>query len=262
MRFGLPPSGSIATYGLAGAAIAVYVISWMMKGALLEPLAFWVDGSHLWGLVTYPFASAGSGQFILWFLVEIYWLYWVGASAESALGAGKYLAFFFVSSALAAIFVWIGAIILGIHYAGGPILAGLELPLAALTVAWGVRHRSQSILLMFIIPVQGMVLVWLTLAFVLFRYGSILENPIMGLFASLHLGAAYLFADNRIPNLPFRRGSSRDESRRRKEAELRDAAFREDVRQRKQERAERERLRRLFEGSMTDDGSGSDDEDR
>lgn len=249
----MPPSGSIATYALAGAAIAVYVISWMMQGALLRPLAFWPDGSHLWGLLTYPFASAGSGQFILWFLIEIYWLYWVGASAESALGAGKYLAFFFISTALAAIFVWIGSIILGIHFAAGGILAGLELPLGALTVAWGARHRTQSIVLMFIIPVQGMVLVWLTVAFILFRYGSILENPLMGLFASLHLGAAYLFADNRIPNLPFRRGSSREESKRRKEAERRDAAFREDVRQRKHDREERERLRKMFEGSMSDD---------
>lgn len=239
-----------ATYAIIGVALAVFVLSWLTQGTLGMPLMFWVDGSHPWGVLTYPFSSTGNGLGLFWFLLALYWLFWVGTSAEGDLGTPKFVAFFFVASILAAAFIWLGIALLGLA-ARGPVLGGLELPIAALTVAWGVRHLHESILLFAVIPVPGWLLAWLTVALTLFGFGSMFGAPVMGVFACLHLGAAWLFASNRIPALEYGRGSSRE--RQLKATERMNKPYYEDVRKREQERADRERLRKLFEGSMGDD---------
>jgi membrane associated rhomboid family serine protease len=243
-------SAQPGTVGLIATLLGTFVISWVMRGALVEPLQFWTDWSHPWGLVTYAWASTGDGQGLFWFLIELYWLWWVGTSAERELGTAKYLAFFFAATVAAALFLWAGLAV--VH--GGvrlPILGGPGLAISALTVAWGFRNPRGTILLFAIIPISGLILAWLTIALTLFGYGSMYQAPLIGLFAILHLGLAYLFATNRFPGVAYARTVAVKGPV--KATEARDKGYYDDVRKREKEREERERLRKLFESSMKDD---------
>lgn len=243
--------GVPGTIGLIASLLAVFVLSWLMSGKIADPLQFYSNWSQPWGLVTYMWASMGNGQELFWFLIELYWLWWVGSAAEAQLGTGKFVGFFIVSGVVAALFIWAGLSMVhpGLYVA---IMGGPGLAIAALTVAWGARNPHQNILLFGIIPIPGWILAWLTVALTLFGYGSMYRAPLIGGFAVLHLGLAYLFATNRIPGLLY----SREQAPRRsqlKATEARDRSYYDDVKKREQERAERERLRKLFEDSMKDD---------
>jgi membrane associated rhomboid family serine protease len=239
-----------ATIVLIGSFLAIFVLSWMMNGSLSEPLQFKTEFSQPWGLLTYPWASTGNGMGLLWFLLEMYWLFWVGGATEQDLGTKKYLAVFFGSAVAAALFLWLG---LALVYPGQslPIVQGPGLAISALTVIWGVRNPTVCIRLMMCIPVAGWILAWLTVALTLFGFGSLYHAPLIGVFAIGHLGLAYLFAANRLPGVTYGR---QDVSRAAMKAtERRDKSYFEDVRRREQDRAERERLRKMFEDSMNDD---------
>lgn len=241
-----------ATLAIIIASLAIFVLSWFMHGKLLEPLTFWTDWKRPWGILTYPFANSGDGTGLFWFLIELYWLWWVGTSAEQDLGTPKFLGFFFAMTALAGLFIWAGLKI--VHPEAIGALGGLSLPVAALTVAWGTRHPHENILLFAIIPIPGWILAWLTVALVLFGMGSEFQAPLMGLFACLHLGLAYLFASNKLPAVTYSKGVSFTKPQGPlKAAERQDKKYYEDVKRREQERAERERLRKLFESSIDDD---------
>ncbi|MFI5386349.1 MAG: rhomboid family intramembrane serine protease [Fimbriimonadales bacterium] len=244
-------SGAPATWALIGAALGIFVISWLMLGKLYEPLSFALDWSRPWGLLTYSFANFGNGMGLFWFLLELYWLFWVGTSTEIDLGRTRYLVFFFASAVVAALFIWLGMVI--VHPGATAALGGLELPISALTVAWGTRHKHENILLMAIIPIPGWILAWLTVALVIFGYGSAFAAPLMGAFAALHLGLAYLYAENRIPNFAYGREGGRTPEQNLKRTEKMDRKYYDDVKKREQDRAEREKLRKLFENSMGDD---------
>jgi len=106
---------------------------------------------------------------------------------------------------------------------------------------------------MAIIPIPGWLLAWLTAAITLFGYGTAYSAPLMGAFACLHLLLAYFYASNRIPNLAYGRAGGPTNYQNLKRTERMDKSYFDDVRKREQDRAEREKLRKLFEDSMTDD---------
>lgn len=244
---------SPATMALIGLSLSIFVLSWMMNGKLFEPLSFATDWSRPWGILTYPFANGGNGGGLFWFLLELYWLFWVGSVTESEVGTPRFVAFFFAMSVLAALCIWLGMVL--IHPGHAAALGGLELAISALTVAWGTRHAHENILLMFIIPVPGWILAWLTAFLVMFGFGSMYAAPVMGLFASVHLILAYLYAANRIPNLAYGRAPAAVREKFLKATEKRDQSYYDDVRKREEERKDRERLRKLFEDSMKDGDS-------
>ena len=257
-------SGAPVTLALIASFVGIFVISWLMKGTVAAPLAFLTDWSQPWGIVTYAWASSGDGQGLFWFLLEMYWLWWVGSAAEVQLGTKKYIGFFLASIVLAGLFLYLGLMLvyprghipnsdIPLAVGGGPGLA-----IAALTVAWGVRNPRDHIMLMFVIPVPGLILAWLTVALTLFGYGSMYGAPLVGLFAILHLGLVYLFATNRIPGVSFNKAPIATSSVRPNEAFLKktekmDKSYYDDVKRREKEREERDRLRKLFEDSMKDD---------
>jgi hypothetical protein len=243
-------SAAPGTLALIATLLGTFVISWIMRGALVNPLQFWTDWSHPWGIVTYAWASTGDGTGLFWFLIELYWLWWVGSSSERDLGTQKYLGFFFAATVAACLFLWVGLILVhpGVRL---PILGGPGLAISALTVAWGFRNPRGTILLFAIIPVSGLLLAWLTIALTLFGYGSMYAAPLIGLFAILHLGLAYLFATNKFPGVAYSRPVAPQGPL--KASERQDKKYYDDVRRREQEREERERLRKLFESSMKDD---------
>jgi membrane associated rhomboid family serine protease len=243
-------SGTPATFLLIGSFLAAFVLSWLMRSSVTNPLQFYTDWSQPWGLITYAWANTSDGQGLFWFLLEMYWLWWVGTSCERDLGTPKYLAFFFASIAAAALFLWAG-----ISLVHGrvplPILGGPGLAISAVTVAWGVRNPRACVKLFACIPVTGTVLAWLIVALDLFGYGSLYHAPIIGLFAIAHLGLAYLFATNRLPGVTYSRVNPSYQAA--KAHERQDKSYFDEVRRREQDRVERERLRKLFEKSVDDE---------
>lgn len=244
-------NGAPATYAMIALCLIMFVVTWFMPRTVGNHFAFVTDFSQPWGLLTYPFAVGGNGTAFFWFVLTLFWFFWVGTSTERDLGTAKFLGFFFGSSILAGIFLALGA---GLHRFSA-YEAGLNLPLAALTVLWGCRHMTEQIHLWMVIPIAGKWLAILTVFMTLFGYGTMYASPLMGVFACLHLGLAYLVATNRVPFFLYSRPVYK--SKVSKATETRDKSYYDDVKRREQQRDERERLRKLFEGSLKDD-AGND----
>lgn len=130
-------------------------------------------------------------------------------------------------------------------------LSGILIPDAALTVIWAARQPNACVMVFGLIPVKAKWIAWLGVASVLVSYGA--GNLVMGFTSLLSCLAAFLYATNR---LPIRYGFSQMSGgapRKSKAQKEKEDAYLSDVFLREQERAERERLRRLFEGSLEDD---------
>ncbi|MFN3682715.1 MAG: rhomboid family intramembrane serine protease [Fimbriimonadaceae bacterium] len=191
-----------------------------------------------WTFVTYPFAF-GRGD-LIGVLFACLWLYGIGGQLERVWGRTRFLGFFFAMAALGALALLIGGFLTGI----GATLAGAFMPLAALTVAWGTLYPNQPVTFLFVLPMTGKWLAWLSAILVFF--GS--SDPAMALFACTPLILAWAYAGGRLGSL----GASRPVERTWRGFRD-DPRFREEVERRERERRERERLRRLFENSLGDD---------
>jgi len=245
-------SGNPATIVILAISAAVWLISWMTQGTFGLRLSFYSDFSQPWGVVTYPFASYGLGTGFVWVLLLFYWFWWVASDNERMLGTAKFVAVFFGFAVAALVFLFIGALLHRMLFVEpGPNLSGLELVTAALTVMWCVRNKGAMVRMFAILPVSGLILGWITVGIVLFGYGSIYRSPLMGVFACLHLGLAYLFVIGRVPGLTYARPSQ--SSKVLKAQEQRSRAYYDEVSRRAKDREERERLRKLFEGSLKDE---------
>lgn len=234
------------TVGIIVVAIGNFLISWVAGGGSWNPfLAFFAEGAfaHPWTFLTHPFAAEAAD--VLGIIFMSYWLWFMGGTVEKELGSGPFAIFFGVITVVPALMMLAVQVITG-H---SMMLYGLYLPVAGVTVAWATRHPNQSILFMMIIPILAKWLGWLTVILVVFRYGY--PNPPVGLFAGVHLLLAYMYAANRFP-FAWGGGGIRTKKQQWLPREKDDRYLR-DVRDREMERAERERLRKLFEGSLKDD---------
>lgn len=191
-----------------------------------------------WTFLGYPFAM-GRGD-LLGALFGCLWLYGIGGQLEQTWGRRRFLGFFFAMAVLGALAFFVAGFLLG----AGSVLAGPWMPLAAVTVAWGTLYPNQPVTFMFVLPLTGRWLAWLSAILVFF--GS--PNPAMALFACTPLILAWAYAGGRLGSLGASRPTPRSWRGTRD-----DPRYREEVRRREQERAERERLRRLFENSLRDD---------
>lgn len=230
--------GAPVTIGLLAALVVAFLASWFTRGEpFFEWFALFPGVFRPWTFLSYPFADRGDGTGLLWFLLFLLWFYWVGTSVERDLGARKYAAGLAVATLVGGLFVGLGREAFKVAQP----LYGAGLPIAALTVAWGIRNKTAQIRLWAIIPITGFILALLTIAITLFGYGT--GSPIVGVLACVPLALAWLFAENR---LPVKYSKPVYQYRPSKAKERMDEAYYEDVRQREREREERERLRRLF----------------
>ncbi|RYG46791.1 hypothetical protein EON79_09160 [bacterium] len=197
-------------------------------------------GERPWSFLTYPLAYTGvGGPFtILFFIFLLFWVLFAGGFLEKDAGIGKAAAFWVVMTVLPAIVMGIGGRLLG---TGVP-LAGPYLPVAAVTVYWGIRNKEFPILLWGILPLKGLYIAILDVVGTFFMFGAGGgAAPILGLLACIHLGIAWLLAERamiRIPDVPKKTKAQLE----------REEKFEDEVLRRKKERDEVERLRRLLEG--------------
>ncbi|MCH7905012.1 MAG: hypothetical protein IH944_10665 [Armatimonadetes bacterium] len=237
--------------GLVIALLVAFVLNWLPGIGETFRAAFMFDPTlgKPWTIFTYPLAFPGAQFFF--FLIMCWWLYQVGRMLEPSMGMWTYVASFAVFSLLGGIGVAIGDAVFS-----GKAIAGIGLPVAAMTVLWGARYQSEVVRLMLLIPIKGVWLAAITAALVFFGYGD--GNPLIGAFALLPLVAAWFYGTDKIPFMRFGQVPSVADARVKKKDTAEFHTYIDKVRERETERKERERLRALFEDSLEDDDKSDD----
>ena len=145
-----------------------------------------------WTLLTYPLVTYD--PFTL--LFAGYWLWVVGGTLERSWTSYMFLRFFASVTLATSASLWVGSSLLsaaGLEHVGNVYLSSLWLPLAGLTVAWCLLNPEQIVLLGFVLPIPGRVLLWITVALVYFGVAMGFGAPWLGFFALAGVGYAYLF---------------------------------------------------------------------
>lgn len=235
------------TVAILALIVVGFLISFFTNGITLapeigfEPSIAW---QRPWSFLTYPFAySPGAFLSVLFICL---WLFSMGGSVEREMGTLKFCVFWVVMTVLGALFLLIGAKLTGFQGA----LYGAFMPTAAVTVAWGTRYPETTIMVMFVIPLKGKWIAWIAAGLLFF--GTTAQ---LAVFAAAPLLLAYLLAAEKLPGISFGAGKSANAvgARERKQQQKKFTEFKDKIREREQERAERERLRKLFESSLKDD---------
>lgn len=240
--------GAPVTVAVIVIAAVNFLINWLSGGRdAWNALLTFTPGTALslpWTLLTWPI-SAEAPDFI-GTVFMCYWMWVIGGMVERELSSLRYSVFLLVMALIPALMMLLALPILGDSRA----LWGLYLLAAAVTIAWATRNPNQTMLFMMVVPIAAKWLAWLTVGIVIFGYGF--PKPVLGLLAAVHLLVAYLYAANKIPFLQWGRAAF-VQNRQGWKPQERDNRYFDEVRKREQERAERERLRKLFEGSLGED---------
>lgn len=199
-----------------------------------------------WAMLTYPLLVKDP----ISLLIQGLWLYMVGGSLERSWGARPFAALFFIFTALAAV-AFVPA---GYLFRADVGLAGLTLPLSALTVAWAALDPELEIYFWGVLPLKlkmlALVDVLLTYFYFGFTYG-----PLVAVFTLAGPAAAWYYV-RKLPRLTFagpaRRPRTRFRELLRDEPPPRERVPRPNPLRRRQEQAEQERLRKLL--GEDDDG--------
>jgi membrane associated rhomboid family serine protease len=233
-----------ATTGIVVVLIACFVAIWAGATGFASQLVFYSAPSMAlarpWTFITYPFVADSAVGVIFACL----WLWGLGGSLERDLGSLRFLIAWLVFSALSAIFVLLGTALF--HVPATP-LHSAWVPISMVTVMWGTRNPDAPITLMFVLPVTGKWIAWLSVALVLLG-----TSPQVAVFAAIPCALAYFFAANKIPFIPFAKSDQRFMGTEKK-WERYDKSYYDEVQRREKDREERDRLRKLFEGSLQDD---------
>jgi|CXWL01.1.fsa_nt_gi membrane associated rhomboid family serine protease len=225
-----------------GVNILAFLFGWAMRRDIGVAFAFNTASvaTSPWQMLTYSFVPTFD---LIGVIFSSMWIWNIGTSVERDLGSKRYLLVLFLYSVLAALCLWAGSMITG--FPG--VLAGTWGLLSCITVLWGTRYPELTTLFMFVIPIKAKWLALLSLGLVFF--GS---HPALAVFAALPLILAALFARDQLP-IKYGTGSSYAmRATKTRSGMSTSPEFIEDVRKREQERADRERLRKLFEGGMID----------
>ncbi len=241
-------ASSPATTTIVGAIAVSFLISFFTNGQALFPQLVFLPAlapQMPWTLLTYPLAYPPTA-FVSVLFIGL-WLYSMGGSVESELGSWKFVSFWLVMTLLGALMLWLGSVLTGV---GGmsSALYGAFMPVAAVTVAWGTRNPHTTVLVMFVLPLKGMWIAWISAALVFFGTSAQLAP-----FTAIPLLLAYLFAAGKLPGVSFSSSQRRSSRANNRQDRKRDLEYKERVRAKEAERQERERLRKLFENSLKDD---------
>ena len=139
-----------------------------------------------WTFLTYPLVSLG---FSIWLLISWAFLWISGGSLERSWGSTRFAVFFFAVTVFSAASLLLGGML---RHEQVLMLTDLFLPLTGLIVAFCMLNPVETIMLYFV-PVQARWVALIVTAFVFFQYGSLYDDPVMGLFACGGILAAFLY---------------------------------------------------------------------
>ncbi|MBL8069181.1 MAG: hypothetical protein JNM28_12080 [Armatimonadetes bacterium] len=240
------------TIGLIIASLAMFIILWIPQFgiALTLALAFGYDLGKPWQLLTYPFVEQGGfGLGLIFYAIILVWFYNFAGEFERKFGLKSLLAHFFVASACCGI---VAALVQRVAPSPIPYLSSFWLPTTffVVTVCGMDPNRSMSLMGF---PLTFRTLAILELALCILSYG--MGNPIFGIAVSLPLALGWFYGRGQLGKLY---PGMVDRAKRKKHENREFDEFRGKVRNREKERAERERLRQLFEGSIDQDPPGAE----
>ncbi|MEQ1822682.1 MAG: hypothetical protein ABL949_09240 [Fimbriimonadaceae bacterium] len=230
--------------GLVGLLVIAFVMGFFAPGLKIwQDLAFESSkfGSKPWSALTWPVGLGGTLGLIGLVFGSV-WILQIGAQIERDLTSLKYALFLIAFTVVGSLFMGLG----GFIFAQNAPLYGAYPLIAALTVVWATRN-PEAIVTLIIFPIKAKWLGWFSAAIVFFS-----TEPQFAPFAAAPLALAWAFAANRLPAAYGRPPASTPTKQYRKHWRE-DESFHDDVRRRESDRAERERLRKLFEGSLNDD---------
>ncbi len=245
----------MATRILVIALVACFLGGWFFSAEDSNPfwkyLSYSPDLSMPWTLFTYPFVRGIDA--VIWFALACWITYQFLSDLEKRLGLWGTVAFFFSVTFLGGLCYFLGTVVFG----PSMILPSLNLPLEFIIFTWCLVNPSAQIMLMMLVPVPTRVLMWLCVAGVVIEYGW--GNPYVGFVTALPLPLLWLYATNRIPIMRFGDVPNLAPKQQEKKENKEFDRFMGDVKRREQERAEKERLRKLFESSLSDDDKDKKD---
>lgn len=177
-------SGCPATISLIAINVVTFFVGASMRGGPIDHLAFF---GHLWltqpwTLFTWAFISGNPMSLLFGGLMAFFFC----GSLERSWGTRTFTVVFLVLTAMMALSVWIGGMLLN----QPTVLAGLYLSLAAPIVAWCAVNRNEVIRVYGILPVTSPLLAIFTLVLTWYYVGP----PFLGLFALTSCLAAYWYA--------------------------------------------------------------------
>ena len=241
------PIATLTIVVLLGAAL---LGTWCYSGRDYNPVAanllYSPDLSKPWTLLTYPFGI--NLTYVIWFVIACWCFYQFSQYLERRLGPLGFTAFFIVMTLLGGLGYYVGSLVMG-----GPsmIYPSFNLILEVIVFTWCVVNPTAQIMLFAIVPIPTAVLKWICLTGIVIENGW--GNPIVGVFAALPILVAWLYATNRIPGMSFGAVPSVGEAKVKKQDDREFRRYMDDVKSREKDRAEKERLRKLFESSLEDD---------
>jgi hypothetical protein len=145
--------------------------------------------------LTYPIAQVGQGVNVINTIFLCMWLWSLGGSLERSWGSAGFARFFAAVTVGTSLVLCLGAWLLKIY---PPFqLAGLSLPIVAVTVAWAAINPYEDLLLFFVIRMKAWMLAALVVVFMLFLTFS--SWPLLGLFALVNPLIGYLWVRGRLP---------------------------------------------------------------
>lgn len=234
------------TVSIIGVLIIGTLLSWAIPSLAANLIFASKDVfSRPWSLLTYPFVNGilGSAVGPIFFVFLVIWLFQIGGQVERSHGGRNFGILWLIISVISVVpLLLVGAS-----------AAGTLIPVACLTVMWATRMPNSQVLLFGMLPIAAKWIGVLSVLGVFFSYASSGAMVLPGLLACTSCGLAFLYASNRIPKLNYGLGyGSFAQQKPTKEQLRREREFEDDVKRRKQEREERERLRKLFESSLED----------
>lgn len=224
----------------------LFVLTWI-NPSIAQQLYFSTQEvtTKPWALVTHSFLYMGGGMGVFWLVLLAFWMFQIGGVVEREIGKVSYLIFYLKMTLLSSLSLWLGSVI--VHQPG--VLGGPFVVVEAVTVVWATRHPNSPILLYGIVPLTAKWIGWIGVGLVFFS-----TTPQLAPFMVVPLALAWLYAANKIPFVPY----AGTIMKQKKEAQTgkhwkEDDQFVFDAEQRRRDREEREKLRKLFEGSVKDD---------
>ena len=91
-------SGRAGTIVLIALMATTFVLAWLTRSSVFLGGLACVGLAQPWGFVTYPFAATMSGNALVWLLLLLLWLYWVGSDLEREIGTATLVGLFVVTS--------------------------------------------------------------------------------------------------------------------------------------------------------------------
>jgi len=137
----------------------------------------------LWQLISYPFVGTGGAS--IWFLLELFILYWFGRDVYRRLGRQQFWRLIVITSVTAAIVAVV--INLLMVFAGNPSLApfitmqGHRMLITIFIAAFATLYGEATILLFFVLPVKARWFLWLEILFA-FVFGLLPYKDVAGFF--------------------------------------------------------------------------------